>query len=713
MVSDFTSVDTRVPFVGRVDELKRLFALFEYGGALTLVGPAGVGKSRLAFEAIARFERDRARDVIFVPLSGAGPEAVFGALVAAVGAREQVGRDPLEIINHTIAARRSILVLDNCEHVPDEAAALIESLQRVHHVAIVATSQRRLDYPDERVLEVGPFDAATGAEFFRERARAAGIHLSDEDVPIAATIVERLDGLAVAIDLAAARLASLSVHELARELENLRPYHFRSSAASDPRHHSLGKMIDWSLAPLDESAHAVFALASVFTGAFDAGDIVALDDGDLPSTAQALTELADRSLLVRADSTRYSMLTPMHAIAARMLAARSDRPAIDERFARHINTTVAHIRDRLLTPSPGAAMQELLDRYDDACAALAWALKRAHERLPSVLDIATSLVSIWAGGGRLREGSVWMERLMEQAGQLPQALYARLSNAAMRVAYASADYQRMLALGPTAISAFTILGDRLGLARAYNALAVASLYVGKTDDASLYVETAVALYRAIEHPTGVGVALVNQGSIALEGHSDPIGARSRYLEALEILLESGPDTQIGLAYGNLAEAAYFLHDPVDTANAAHSALRYFERSQSPSLMAWQYEVIGRSHLVKGDLHEAARSLRRAIALLDGAPQPIYLAQAVETAVRLLLLQREFERAAPLSFAARRLRRDRRIPAIGLTRTEIRADEERLAAALGPDEMHAAAAQAQAFDLAELGRLAVSELDQSS
>lgn len=706
---DFTSVDTRVPFVGRGDELKRLFALFEYGGALTLVGPGGVGKSRLAFEAIVRFERDRARDVIFVPLSGVGPEAVFGTIVAAVGAREQVGRDPLDIVNHAMAARRSILVLDNCEHVPDEAGALIEALQRVHNVAIVATSQRRLDYPDERVLEVGPFDAATGTEFFRERAKAANVELSAEDLPIAASIVERLDGLAVAIDLAAARLASLSVGELARELETLRPYHFRSSAASDPRHHSLGKMIDWSLAPLDGRSQAVFALASAFSGPFDAEDIFALDEGDEPATAQALTTLADRSLLVRADATRYSMLTPMHAIATRMLASRADRAAVEERFARHINIRILRIHDRSLSPSPGEAMHELLDRYDDACAALAWALKRPHDRLPSVLDIATSLVSIWAGGGRLHEGSVWMERLMEQAGKLPQALYARLSNAAMRVAYASADYQRMLALGPTAISAFTILGDRLGLARAYNALAVASLYVGKTEEASLYVETAVALYRAIEHPTGVGSALLNQGNIALEGHSDPIGARSRYLEALEILLESGPDTQIGLAYGNLAEATYFLHDPVEAVSNAQNAIRYFERSQSPSLMAWQHELIARSNLVKGDLQGAAQSLRTAIALLDGAPQPIYLAQAVESAVRLLLLQREFERAAPLSFAARRLRRDRRIPAIGLTRTEIRADEERLAAALGPDAMHAAASQAQALDLGQLGQLAATEL----
>jgi len=126
-------------------------------------------------------------------------------------------------------------------------------------------------------------------------------------------------------------------------------------------------------------------------------------------------------------------------------------------------------------------------------------------------------------------------------------------------------------------------------------------------------------------------------------------------------------------------------------------------------MAWQHEVIGRSNLIKGDLQGAAQSLRTAITLLDGAPQPIYLAQAVESAVRLLLLQREFERAAPLSFAARRLRRDQRIPAIGLTRTEIRADEERLAAALGPDAMHAAAAQAQALDLGQLGRLAAAEL----
>ncbi|MHB8146608.1 MAG: AAA family ATPase, partial [Vulcanimicrobiaceae bacterium] len=192
---DFTSVDTRVPFVGRIEELGRLFALFEYGGALTLVGPGGVGKSRLAYEAAVRFERDRAREVIFVPLSGVGPEAVFGSVIAAIGGREHAGRGPLEVIYRELAPRHAILVLDNCEHVPDEAGALIESLQRVHNMAVVATSQRRLDYPDERVLDVAPFDAITGTMFFQERARAANIHIADKDVPITTRIVERLDGL--------------------------------------------------------------------------------------------------------------------------------------------------------------------------------------------------------------------------------------------------------------------------------------------------------------------------------------------------------------------------------------------------------------------------------------------------------------------------------------------------------------------------------------
>ncbi|MHB8146636.1 MAG: hypothetical protein ACYDGM_05150, partial [Vulcanimicrobiaceae bacterium] len=338
-----------------------------------------------------------------------------------------------------------------------------------------------------------------------------------------------------------------------------------------------------------------------------------------------------------------------------------------------------------------------------------WALKRGHERLESVLDIATTLVVVWAEGGRLREGTRWMERLMEQGDRLAQPLYARLSNAAMRVAYAAADYERMLELGPAAISAFTISGDRLGLARAYNALAVASLYVGKTDEATTYVETAIAFYRAIDHGSGIGSALLNRGNIALEGHHDPIGARVWYYEALELLLANGPTPQIGIAYGNLAEAWYFLHDPAETQRNAQIAMEYFERSKSPALAAWQHELLGRCCLIRNDFKGASEQFQSALGLLKQAPQPLYLAQTIESIVRLFIQQREFERAAPLSFAARRLRRERRIPAIGPTRSEVRADEARLSSALDADAMHAAAAQAQAIDLELLDQLACQAL----
>ncbi|HEX8805294.1 MAG TPA: AAA family ATPase, partial [Candidatus Aquilonibacter sp.] len=157
MVLDFQAVDTRVPFVGRANELRALLAFLKRGGALTLVGAGGVGKSRLAHEAVARFARERATECVLVPLAGVLPEAVVGTVMSQLGISQEHGRSPHETLADRLHDRALVLALDNCEHAPDETSALIDATRSLPHVTIIATSQRRLDYADETVFEVEPF----------------------------------------------------------------------------------------------------------------------------------------------------------------------------------------------------------------------------------------------------------------------------------------------------------------------------------------------------------------------------------------------------------------------------------------------------------------------------------------------------------------------------------------------------------------------------
>jgi predicted ATPase len=691
-------VDTRIPFVGRDAEVDRLLAFLERGCPATLIGPGGVGKSRLAFEAARRFSLKTERPVVFIELAGVQPESVLGAVMAASAVREVAGENTMERLRRRLRERKAIVVFDNCEHAPDETSAIIEALRAERSLSILSTSQRRLDYTNETVVEIDPFRIDDGIRFFMARAQIDPRSAGDEATSHIATIVRRLDGLAVALDLAAARLASLSLAELAHELESLRPYHLRSTRGSDPRHRTIGNVIAWSYSHLTDAEKRAFALCSTFSDSFDATDLAALIGGpETDDAANALDELAECSLIARR-AERYRMLSPIRAVAARLLLQSADRRTIDERFAAYMNQFALRIRTRIESGSSGeSAVRELVARYGDCAVALGWALKRPAQRMPVVIDVATTLSFIWADGGRFTEGLRWTERFEAVAPRLSPEFRGRLQYLTVRVAYAACEYERMLQAGPSAVSAFTIAGDRLGLARAYNGMAVASLYTGRYDQAETCVHTAIALYRALGHERGLGSALTNEGNISLEGRCDALTARKLYRESIEILSRTGPDSLAGITYGNLAEAEFHLRNYDASARAARSAIECFGRSQSVALLAWQEQVIASIEIARGDNEAAQTHLRNATELLWRSPQPLYLALTAECAARLLLREGRFDDAVVALEVAKRIRRERHLAPTGPGALLIREDTAKTEARMDPKHFEAAASRVAEYD----------------
>jgi predicted ATPase len=699
-VLEYHAVDRRVPFVGRATELHELLSFLKRGGFLTLAGAGGVGKSRLAHEALSRHAERHPIRTLFIPLAGVQPEAVVGTVMSALGVVEESGRSPIETIADGLRDRPLILVLDNCEHAPDEVAALIDGLRGLGSLTILATSQRRLDYFDERVLELGPFTTDDGVAFFIARAGIEPSKIDEAMLQTVGVIVERVDGLAVALDLAAARLASLSLDELANELGELRPYQLRSTRGSDPRHRTIGNVIAWTHAHLREEGKRAFAQASLFADEFDEDDLAALGDLTRDEVRAALDELIANSLAITTEFG-YRMLLPIRAVAIRHLVNARNRRAIDEAFAVRMNLLATELRERLQSADTAAnAVARLHRRYADFCSALAWALKRPQERIETVRAIPVAMMAVWSEGGRFSEGLRWIERLESVASSFDAALRGQIYYLGLCVAHAAAEYHRMVEKGPLTISAFTIAGDRLGLARAYNALAAASLNTGRLEDAQTYVDTALRLYEQVGYARGIGTALINRGTIYFDGTGDLARAYETFRAAVR-MLEGPPDALSGSALGNLAEVEHAMSEFEASGGHARQAIEHFEAASSPPLIAWQHETLARSAIARARLGDAREHLLVACDLLRRTPQPLYLARLAEVAARLLSARGSAERAAVLYAAARRYRSDRALLGLGIFAREVASHERALAEQLGRAAMNRCAAAAASWDLSRL------------
>jgi len=696
-VREIEVVDTRVPFIGRVVELDRILASLRRGGALTLVGPGGVGKSRLAYEALRRFDAETTRRGVYVRLAGLDPEAVIGTIMHALGIHDEPTRTPIGTLRDVLLQAPIALVLDNCEHAPDETSELIDAIGDLPGVAVLATSQRRLDYSDEVVYEIEPFAHEDAVRFFLARAGIDRESAAAQTLETVSLIVERVDALAVALDLAAARLASLSLSELAEELAELRPYQLRSTRGSEPRHRTIGNVIAWTYGRLDDEAKRVFALSSMFADIYDDEDVSAVAGISVESARKVLDELAAQSLVTRAEFGAR-MLAPIRAVASRILAGIPNRRSIDETFATRINALAAEIWRDMHGADPGAAMQRLFVRYGDFCTVLAWALKRPQDRIDLITDVTTATLAIWAEGGRHTEGMRWTERLESVAERLQPATRGRIYYLGLVVAHAASDYRRMVESGPQMISAFTIAGDRLGLARAYNALASAAINTGRMEEAATYVDTALRLYQQLGHKRGIGVALINKGSVLFEANDDAASARELFREAKE-LLESGGDSALeGIALGNLAEVEYTLLEYDRATELAHEAIDRFEAAASVPMIAWQYQTLARIAVARGMLPKAREALQTACDMLRRSPQPLYLARLAEVVARALLRGGRDSDAAFALALANRMRRERALVATGWMAREVEEMQSALRERLDEAHLAVVASRAAAVDL---------------
>ncbi len=614
-------------FVGRDEDVKVVDALLGEHRAVTLTGVGGVGKTRLALQVAAEALDTFPNGVWLLELAPLGePSRVVEVLAAALSVEPAPGKTIEQAILDKLKTSRTLLVLDNCEHLLDEARRLVGKLVRAApRVVVLATSREPLGAPGEQVVPLRSLNPQSSVRLFAERAVAvdASFTLGDADREQVTHLCRRLDGIPLAIELAAARVRMFSPAELAERLDQ----RFRlltGGRGAVERHHTLRAAIDWSYDMLAAGERAVFDRLSVFWSGctLTAAQAVCCGDGiDEIDVVEALSSLIDKSLLAADRSehaTRYRQLETVRQYAEERLVASGDAEAVRERHARHFAAFAREAGRGLWSGDEIAWAQRVEADLGNIRAAVSWAVAAGETDL--AMRIAAALVTQAVERPAWATASI-AEQALSAPGTDTHPLRAIAMGEAAWAAARTGDIDRSRALIEEAIEAqrgdarftasvwtyaptlFDLYRDSTAIAveraeealaraeqagdvvgaialRAAHAITLIGWAADRTADARSSAERALAEARALGQPALIAMGLLAFGQALVVG-----GEAERGLvlvrESREISRKINSTWQSIGAVAALAYLEAFHGDPVRAAAELHDLLDSFQRGNDP------------------------------------------------------------------------------------------------------------------------------------
>lgn len=667
--------------VGRERELTAATLLLS-GGArlLTLNGPGGAGKTRLAL-AVATHVQDNYPDgVAFVDLSPvADPGLVAAAIAQALGLRERTGQPVVDLLGSFLCDKQLLLVLDNFEQVV-EAAPLVSGLLTVSPgLTLLVTSRVLLRLSGEREYGVPPLPlpdpsqvtdpmtlaAAPSVALFVERARAAraGFALTDENAAAVAAICMRLDGLPLALELAAARVRILSPQALLARLDQRLALLTGGARDVPARQQTLRNTIAWSYDLLCPEEQTLFRRLGVFAGGCTLAVAEALfgaDNAEPFDLLDGLTALVENSLLQRQEGVdgepRFTMLETIHEFSVECLARSNEEQSLRRRHAESMVHVARAARRAAVGSAQMMAMQRTEVEHHNLRAALAWALAGGETEL--ALRLCAALMVYWYVKGQYREGRAWMARALATAPEVAPATRADVLYGAAILAHVQ-DYQdeaRSLIEASVALWR-TVGGDPTGLAVSLGYLGLLARHVGDRERARAACGEALSIYAQVANTWGQVNALGVLGWIA-EDEGDHAVARGLFVEGLAVARAGASGLGIAMQLTNLGIVA--LRQGKATEADAHyrEALTLSGDLDAHEMLAWGLEGMAGVAAAQGCLRRAAWLLGAATTLraVIGAPRIAQFEQEycrVAPAVRAVLGEHAFAAATAAGAAAPR------------------------------------------------------------
>jgi predicted ATPase/DNA-binding CsgD family transcriptional regulator len=686
---------------------------------VTVVGPGGIGKTRLALAAAAAVREDFADGLVFVDLSDiSDPSRVVGAIAQAVGPLEVGPDSPIERLADVVADRSLLLVLDNAEHVLAASADLARLLDATDRLRLLVTSRCPLRLRWEHVFEVPPLELPdlaclpalpqlgrmTAVAMFLDRARAAGadVHLDEPNAPVVAELCVRLDGVPLALELAATQTRRMSPEALLARMEHRLDLLAGGFQDQPIRHRTLRAALAWSYELLTDEQRIVFRRLGVFVGGIspDAAQAVVSTGSAEPDLLARLGELVDHNLLRRellpGGEPRFRMLETVRELAREKLALAGELDDAEQAFAEFWDRLAERADAELRGPGQLAWLDRLERERPNLDAALAWCDRAGRGELG--VRLVVNLAWFWyLRGGDRSEARSWSERFAGLVASLPSvrgtraralsaaglfaqyqmdlpaalalqeealALGEEIRNRAVvalvlgRLAHIylfRVDFARGAALAAAAFEESHHLGDRWGMAFALGTRGLIARSEGRLDEATQFLVESLGLFRQHGDRWGVAHVLLGLGQVAL--HRGDAGLAEEYWsERLQLSRELANLTAVAHTLDLLAAVACRRGEHARASARYEEALAIRRRSGDRRATAWVLQGMGELALERGDRALACAYLRECLLLRRDVGDEAGVVASLVAFARLAAVARRPRRALRLAGAAEALYR---------------------------------------------------------